>query len=109
MRKLEAIAHAAAASSGPRPHFLENPDCDRLLSMLLAVASQLSAVNERLDTLEKVLQINGLLADEALASYQPDEAAQKERLEWDQAFVARMFRVMSYELGALKASAPAQS
>lgn len=107
MRKLEAIAYAAAASSGPRPQFLESPDCDRLLSMLLAVASQLSAVNERLDTLEKVLQIKGLLSDDALASYQPDEAAQNDRLEWDQAFVARIFRVLSYELDALKASTPA--
>ncbi|HRE42489.1 MAG TPA: hypothetical protein PKY87_00795 [Terricaulis sp.] len=109
MRKLEAVAHAAAASSGPRPHFLESADCDRLLSMLLAVASQLSAVNERLDTLEKVLENNGLLGRDALAAYQPDDAVQAERLEWDQAFVTRMFRVLSYELDALKASDQQQS
>lgn len=105
MRKLEAVARAAAASSGPRPHFLENADCDRLLSMLLAVASQLSAVNERLDTLEKVLENRGLLSGSELADYQPDEAAQAARLEWDEAFVARMFRVLAYELDALKSGA----
>ena len=102
MRKLEAVTRAAAASSGQRPQILESADCDRLLAMLLASAAQTSALYERLDSLIKVLEAKGVLETGAVDAYVPDEATQAARLEWDEVFVARLFRVLAYELDALQ-------
>lgn len=108
MDPIEAVSRAAAATSGERPHFLEHPDCDRLLAMLMAAAGQMTTLYERLDTLTRVLEAKGLLAEGELAAYQPSDAVQAERLQWDQAFVQRMLRVLSYELETLKSGAEAQ-
>lgn len=105
MNKLDAVERAAAAASGPRPYFLDNPDCDRLLSMLLAMAGQMTTLHERLDTLTRVLEANDLLKPGALEAFQPDAVVQAERLAWDEAFVRRLLRVLTYELETLKAGA----
>lgn len=103
MNKLDAVERAAAAASGPRPYFLDNADCDRLLSMVLAMAGQLTTLHERLDTLTRVLEANDLLKPGVLEAFQPDASVQAERLAWDEAFVRRLLRVLSYEFEALKA------
>jgi hypothetical protein len=101
------VTRAAQASSGARPYFLEHPDCDRLLAMLMAAAGQLTTVYERLDTLARVLEEKGLLAPGELDAYEPSPEAQASRLQWDEAFVARLLRVLAYEFDAMKASASA--
>ncbi|MEZ6022139.1 MAG: hypothetical protein R3C16_01710 [Hyphomonadaceae bacterium] len=102
------MARAAAASSGERPYFLEHPDCDRLLAMLMAAAGQLTTVYERLDTLVRVLERKGLIEKGELDLFEPDAEAQAERLGWDEAFVRRLLRVLAYELEAKKAAAEAK-
>lgn len=112
MTSISPVQRAAAAASGARPSFLDNPDCDRLLSMLLAMAGQMTTLYERLDTLTRVLEANDLLKPGALDAFQPDAAVQAERLQWDEAFVQRLLRVLTYEFETLKAqegASPAQA
>jgi len=106
MDKLSAIAKAAAeTAAGERPYFLEHPDCDRLLAMLLAAAGQISVLYERLDTLTRVLEQKGVLDAAELEAFSPDAAAQAARLEWDEAFVRRLMRVLTAEQEAIKRAA----
>lgn len=102
MNKLDAVIRSIQGVAGPRPHFLEHADCDRLLAMILALAGQLSTVYERVDTLTRVLEENGLIETGAVEGHQPSAEAQRERLEWDEAFVRRLLRVLAYELETLK-------
>ncbi|WP_409020598.1 hypothetical protein [Brevundimonas vesicularis] len=104
MLDLDSVKQAARAASGPRPYFLENPDCDRLLSMILAMGGQISALNEKLDSALRLLEQNNLLNRENLYKFEPDATAQAERLAWDEAFVTRLLRVLNYEFEAMKDS-----
>lgn len=102
MDKADAVRRSIEETSGPRPHFLENADSDRLLAMVLALSGELATVYERLDTLERVLEDKHDLKRADLEAYQPEDAVSKERLEWSGLLVERVLRVLSYELGALK-------
>jgi hypothetical protein len=101
MDRLDAVKASVAATAGPRPHFLKDPDSDRLLAMVLALAGELGVVYERLDTLEQQLIKQGTVSPEALeAQAQPGDAA-KARLEWHEALVRRVLRVLELELQEL--------
>lgn len=104
MDKLQAVIESIAQSAGPRPHFLTDPDSDRLLAMVLALSGQLSTVYERLDTLERLLADKQILSPDEIDSYEPAPEVAQGRLAWNEIFVRRLLRVLSYELEALKES-----
>jgi hypothetical protein len=104
MDKLEAVKRSVEATASARPHFLKDPDCDRLLAITLALAAELGTVYERLDTLEAVLAADHGLDRARLDRFEPDAATSKARLEWHDAFVRRVLRVLSQELNELKDS-----
>jgi len=87
--------------AGSRPHFLKDPDSDRLLAMVLALAGELGVVYERLDTLETQLLAQGTVKAEALAAQALPGDAAKARLEWHEALVQRVLRVLTLELQEL--------
>ncbi len=101
---LDAVIRSAEQTAGERPYFLSDPDSDRLLAMVLALAGQLTTVYERLDTVTRVLERNGLLKLEELETFEPDAQTSRVRMEWDEAFVRRLLRVLTYELESLKDS-----
>ena len=67
-------------------------------SILMAVAGELAVTRERLDTLERVLDENGLLARDAIDRYEPNADAAQERGLWHQDFIARILRVVQQEI-----------
>jgi hypothetical protein len=102
MDKIDAVRKSIAETSGARPHFLNDPDSDRLLAMVLALSGELATVYERLDTLERVLEDKHGLKREDLEAYQPDDGVSKDRLDWSTMLVERVLRVLKYELNALE-------
>jgi hypothetical protein len=109
MNKLEAVIKSVSQSAGPRPHFFQDPDVDRVLDITMALAAELAAVYERVDTLERVLEKRGGLDRADLEAYQPDGEVSTARLQWDEAFVRRLLRVLSAELSELKDGAAVPS
>jgi hypothetical protein len=101
MNRLEAVKKSVAASAGPRPHFLKDPDSDRLLAMVLALAGELGTVYERLDTLETLLVAQGTVDAEKLNEMTLPGDAAAARLEWHEAMVRRILRVLALELQEL--------
>ncbi|WP_439534929.1 hypothetical protein [Polymorphobacter sp.] len=101
MDKLEAVKKSVAATAGPRPHFLKDPDSDRLLAMVLALAGELGTVYERLDTLESLLVSQGTVDIEKLNEMTLPGDAAKARLDWHEAMVRRILRVLALELQEL--------
>lgn len=107
MDKIDAVRRSIEETSGARPHFLNDPDSDRLLAMVLALSGELATVYERMDTLERVLEDKHGLNRSDLETYTPDDSISAQRLEWSTMLVERVLRVLSYELNALeKAKAP---
>ena len=101
--KLDAVRKSIAEGAGERPSYFDDPDVDRVLGIVMAMAGEVAVTAERLDTLERMLDQKGLLSLSELAGFQPDDAVIGERMAWHQAFVARLLRVVEQELQATRA------
>lgn len=106
--ELDPIVQANRRAKGKRPHFINDPAVERVLSITMAIAGELSVARERLDTLEKLLIARGVLSETDIDSFVPDEAAQTARNEWGRAYIARVLRILDQDVQAL-AGAPEAS
>ncbi|MBW4681499.1 MAG: hypothetical protein KME19_15485 [Microcoleus vaginatus WJT46-NPBG5] len=91
----------AKKAKGKRPIYLNDPQTDKLLTVILALAGEVSVLHERLDTLERVATTKGLIDLQEIETYQPDEQVAQEREQWRQAYLERVLRVVREELDTL--------
>jgi hypothetical protein len=83
---------------GRRPQFFDDRSIDQLHGMVMAMATEMAVLYERIDTMERVAAHKGVMLREELAGYAPDEAAQAEREAWRQRLLDRMFYLYREEL-----------
>lgn len=102
MNRVEAAQAAIEYSAEPRIAFFADPDVDRVLGITMAVAQEVAAVGEKLDSLERLLVESGVLKAGALATYVAPPDVARQRLDVQEAFVARLLRVVEQELVALR-------
>lgn len=88
--------------TGKRPAFNEE-NVDRLFSMVMALTSEVAVLRHRLDSMQKLSEANGWLADGALEDYTPDLPERQDREAWREGFLARIMYVMEEELADLEA------
>lgn len=103
MDDLNAARSAIEYSTQPRVAFFDDPAVDRVLGITMAVAQEVGAMLERLDTMERLLVQSGALQPGAVQAYVPDPAVARQRLTMQEAFAARLLRVVEQELVALRA------
>jgi len=81
-------------AKGARPTFFDDDGAtDGIVSILTALASEVWAARERLDSLERLLAAKGTVPAGAVEAFRPDPAAADERAAEAAAFVARVFKV----------------
>lgn len=83
---------------GRRPRFFDDRAIDQLHGMVMAMATEMAVLYERIDTMERVAARKGVMLREELAGYVPDEAAQADREAWRQRLLERMFYLYREEL-----------
>ncbi len=83
---------------GRRPQFFDDRAIDQLHGMVMAMATEMSVLYERVDTMERVAASKGVMLREELEKYRPDEATQAAREEWRQKFLKRMFYLYREEV-----------
>ena len=98
---LDPVLLANQRAKGKRPNFLDDPAVERVLSITMALAAELSVARERIDTLERVLLQRGVLAADDIERYVPDAAVQAERNAWGRAYIARLLRLIDQDVQAL--------
>lgn len=86
---------------GKRPAFHENASIDRLVSMVLALTSELSVLRDRVDTLELLGTQAGWLADGAVESFVPDLPLRERREAAREAYLGRVLHIMQAEIDGL--------
>lgn len=91
----------AKKAKGKRPVYFEDPQIDKLLAIVLALAGEVSVLRERLDTIERLAQAKGILSIEEIETYQPDEQVAGERSRWRADYLARVLRVLQEEVESL--------
>lgn len=97
------IARAGARAKGKRPDFLGDPAAERMLSILLALAGEVSALKERLDTVERLLDDKGTIDRADIERYAPGPDAAYERAVATKAYVARIMRGVQQDMEAMQA------
>lgn len=88
-------------AKGKRPFYFNDPDVDRLLSMLMALAGELAVTRDRLDTLERVGASKGLFSADDIEAMPLDEAALAARSERHARLFAEVTRIVNADLEGL--------
>ncbi len=99
----------SAKAKGKRPGFAEDPQVDRLVAMVTALAGEVAVLRERQDTLERLLHGAGALDLAAIEAYEPDEAALADRERWREAFLDRVLWIVRAGLDEDAAGETAES
>jgi hypothetical protein len=97
---------AAHAARGDKPRFFDDPAVDQLMSLVLALGTELAVTRERLDTVERVLEQAGGLSRIAVENYRPDAAAKADRARLHQDFLRRFLRGILQEQERLSTAEP---
>jgi hypothetical protein len=94
-------------AQGPdRPVYFNQSDVDRVMAVVLALASEVASLRERLDAHERVADTGALPEQARIEAYLPDPPAIKARDAWRDAYIRRLFRVFSEDVEALRAPPP---
>ncbi len=82
------------ANGPPRPKYLGGADADKAVMMILALAAEVSALRERLDTHERLADGNQLPATPSVEAYAPTDAVEAARAEARRSLIDRITRVL---------------
>lgn len=100
------VAASGRRAKGKRPEYFDDPAIDRLFSTVFALAAEVSAVRERQDTIERLLDEKGSLTREDIENYVPDRQAGEERGLATRAYVSRIMRGFQQHVEAMEADDP---
>lgn len=101
MTGFDAIALAGKKAKGKRPAYFEDPAVDRLLSIVMALAGEVSVLKERQDTVERLLDERGVVRRGDIEAYRPSRDAAYERGLVTREYVARVMRGVQQDMEAL--------
>lgn len=82
----------ALAAKGRRPQFMDDPDTDRLLAMVMAMVGEVAVLKERLDTHERLAIAGQVATPEAIEAFEPDTDVEQTREVWRTELLGRVFR-----------------
>jgi hypothetical protein len=99
--EIDWIGRAGKKAKGKRPTYFEDPAIDRTLSIVMALVAEVSVMRERMDTIERLLEVKGTITRVDIESYTPDREAGKERGLLTKAYIARIMRGVQQDMDAL--------
>ena len=82
------------ASKGGRVYSLESADSERLLTMVIALAAEVSTLHDKLDNLTQLSATGQPFSAQDVESYTPDASQSAARGQRRQAFVERVLRIV---------------
>lgn len=104
--QVDYIARAGAKAKGKRPAYFEDPAIDRTLSIVMAIAGEVSVLRERLDTVERLLDVKGTISRADIETYVPDRLSGAERALLTKEYIARIMRGVQQDMEALAEIGP---
>lgn len=102
MTELDPLLLAGAKAKGKRPWFLDDPDTERLLNILLPLAQEVAVMRERMDTIERLMERDGTVSRAAIEAFEPTKAEAAERGLMIQEFLARILRILQQDREAIE-------
>ncbi len=97
------------SAKGPRPSFFAGePGADQLLGMLMAVASEVAVLRERLDTIEQIAAARGISLATEIEAFEPTIADRERREAWRQQYMQRVLQGVADDVASVAALGPPQ-
>ena len=100
------MAAANKKAKGKRPEYFDDPEDERILSILMAVVGEVSVLRERIDTVERLLETKGTITRGDIESYVPDKDAAYERGLMIREYIFRVMRGPQQMVEELKEAEP---
>ncbi|MAI06544.1 MAG: hypothetical protein CBC47_05395 [Alphaproteobacteria bacterium TMED87] len=97
MEESEIIKLANSKAKGKRPFFYKDTAVERVLSVTMAIATELAVTRDRLDTVERLLENEVPVTKKSIDSYAPDDEILKERQQWQANYISRILRIFQQE------------
>lgn len=101
--ELDWITLSGRRAKGRRPQYFADPGVDKAFSVMMALVAEVSVLRERLDTVERLLEVNGSLKRDDIENFKPDLETGRERGIATRAYISRVMRVFQQEVEALQA------
>ena len=79
---------------GRRPKFNKDLAMDNAHGMIMALAAELAALHDRVDTMQRVAAAKGVVLNDEIENFQPDAETLVAREDWRRALLRRMFYVL---------------
>ena len=84
--------------TGHRPNNLGDPHVERVLSIALAIATEVSAQHQKIDTIVRVAAAKGLFDAREIEDYSAPPEVEAEWAAWRKAYLERLLRIMWEDL-----------
>jgi hypothetical protein len=91
-------------AKGKRPQYFNDPNMDQMHAMIIALATEVSVLTDRFDTIERVLESKGSLTRADIEAWEPDDAAWQERKDNREELIRRLFRTVRESRTVLEGS-----
>jgi hypothetical protein len=91
----------AKIAQGPRPHYFDDPNIDRLWTVTLALLGEVSILRDRLDAHERLSARAGGYGVADVDGFEPDAEEAADRARRREALVRRSLRSLELEMELL--------
>lgn len=98
----QAALLANAKPKGKRPAYFKDTMAENHFSITMSVVAELAVARERIDSLERILINKGLLNEDDVENFVPDQQAAEARQLAQVEYSTRIFRSMQQHLESLK-------
>jgi len=85
-------------TAAKHPHFFDDPNVDRLMTMVMNLAAEVSVLRERLDTHEQVASSKKLFTPADIEDFDPSDDVREAREAWRNRFLDRLLSVVQEEM-----------
>lgn len=100
------FARRSRKASGPaRQTYFGEGDVDRVMAVVLALATEVASIRERLDTHERLGDASLLPSLAAVEAHRADDATEADREAWRDAYIGRLFRLFTEDVESLAGAA----
>lgn len=95
------------SAKGKRPQYFQDPACDKLHFMVMALIEELSVTRDRVDALERTLEREGVTSVAAVDGFEPTDADDAARSARRRHYIRRITKCFADEVAQLEGKRPA--